>query len=887
MKTDTRQFLGWTARLRVVGRVLGLTALFAAIAGLFILLALGYEVGVGNVQSAMGEAVGAALIAAFMFVVGGGLTVIWFVIELIGWLGGSGQRSATGANSLVQVALAVAVFVGVNVLAFHYFTRVDFTRNKEFTLPQSVADEMRKLTGQTTIVVLQRHKTFGQLSDRRDVDDFAYDTAAERKVVSKVRDLVDQFRLLGPQFNVVALDYGAPDYDRDLQEVTDHRPGLRESIAAAPENSIFFYPDDRVQTLAADEARRREVLGRHMHTQADPKSAGSVFAYEGNIPRLSFNEFYQLDKSASKAANPDPDGKARGNLVLRPQGVEAFARRVLAIQEKRPKVGFLIIHEALSTNVSEGWQEQYTSHGLRKTLEDHGFEVVDVLVKKWPPREEPSPAAYNLEETRFEQYEAELESIEDDLRSLREEKDQATAFYKLFKESSLDDLNKKFRARLRREITEEYRERQLKAVADALARIDERSAELEKDRVETEAKVQALMRNERAFEDRRVSDVKAKLARLAADCDLLIIPRHTLINTTSRQLIDPPLYKLSSPQVEVIKDFMKAGKPVLACLGPNSDPQTPPGFEPLDDFEKLLAERGIELGRQTVLFDVESKGFASRQAGNLLGGSPSEIPPVNFPEAPAGKRANPIAQAMRATASSADQHLELRLRHPRPIYLLDGVGERAPFAADFMATAPASWNEEQPFPSMRQVGPREVVVSPPRFDATPFDDPKKGTHDAERRGPFSVAVAIESSMPVDWYDADYASYRKAASLSSPLDGGLLAACLTARSAVDTDKETKAAIAQTARKTGRLVVIGQGGLFSGKQLSPAHEQLLLHTCNWLLKRDDRLPRTEQEWSYPRVQRDERESFLWKYGPFLGLPAFFLYVGLIVWIVRRVR
>ena len=84
-----------------------------------------------------------------------------------------------------------------------------------------------------------------------------------------------------------------------------------------------------------------------------------------------------------------------------------------------------------------------------------------------------------------------------------------------------------------------------------------------------------------------------------------------------------------------------------------------------------------------------------------------------------------------------------------------------------------------------------------------------------------------------------------------------------------------------------MVIGQGGLFSGKQLGPAQEQLLLHTCNWLLKRDDRLPRTDAEWSYPRVQRDEREGFLWKYGPFLGLPAFFLYLGLIVWIVRRVR
>ena len=160
-----------------------------------------------------------------------------------------------------------------------------------------------------------------------------------------------------------------------------------------------------------EEALRRSTAGRPIHT-LPIKDSDKVYAYEGNIPRLSFNEFYQLDKSASKAANPGPDGKPRGNLVLRPQGVEAFARRVLAIQEKRPRVGLLVIHEALATNVSEGWQEQYTSHGLRRTLEDHGFEVVDVLLKKWKQGEEPSPAAYNLEETQFERREAELEGIE-------------------------------------------------------------------------------------------------------------------------------------------------------------------------------------------------------------------------------------------------------------------------------------------------------------------------------------------------------------------------------------------------------------------------------------------------------------------------------------------
>ncbi|MBO0699812.1 MAG: hypothetical protein J2P46_15550 [Zavarzinella sp.] len=882
MKTDTRLSLGWAARTRLFARVLGLTGLFAALVGLFVLLALGREISLNGLRTGI-EGTGTAQWASALVAIGVAVAVLVLLIEVLAAVGGSGRRSASGASAAVQIVLALAVFVGINYYSFHYFKRTDLTREREFTLPTHVADELRKLRGQTTIVVLQQHKTFGQLSPKPDI----YDYAAERKVVDKVHDLVEEFRLLGPQFRVVSLDVEAIGYEKQLDAETGRRPGLKEAIAAAPENSIFFYPDDRVEPLAKAEAQRRAALGRRVHSQADPKDSAQVFAYEGNIPRLSFNEFYQLDKSASKAANPGPDGEPQGNLVLRPQGIEAFARRVLAIQEKRPKVGLLIIHEALSTDLSEGWQEQYTSHGLRRTLEDHGFDVVDVLLKKWPPREEPSPAAYNKDETKFERLEAELESIEDDLRGLREERDQIMAVHKMFRESSLEDLNKKLRTRIRREITEDFRQQQLQMMEDALARGQERQAELEKDRADTEAKVQALMKNERAFEDRRVTDVKAKLARVIADCDLLIIPRHTLINTTARQYIDPPLYKLSSNQVEVIRDFMKQGKPVLACLGPNADPQIPPGVEPLDDFEKLLADRGVELGRQTVIFDVEAKGFASRQAGNLLGGAPSEIPPVTFPDPPAGKKPNPVAEAMRATAHSADQQLELRLRHPRPVYVYPGIADRMPFAPDFMVTSAASWNEEQPFPTMRQVGPRELLVSPPRYEATPFDDPKKGTHDEERRGPFPVAVAVEGAMPVEWYDAGYTDFRKAAAVSGPLDRGLLSACLSARAAVEPDKETKALVPQKQRATGRLVVIGQGGLFSGKQLSPAYEQLLLHTTNWLLNRDERLPRTDAEWTYPRVQRGDKESFLWRYGPFLGLPAAFLYLGLIVWIVRRVR
>ena len=344
------------------------------------------------------------------------------------------------------------------------------------------------------------------------------------------------------------------------------------------------------------------------------------------------------------------------------------------------------------------------------------------------------------------------------------------AFYKLFKETPLDELNKKFRARLRRDIDEDFRQRQLRAVDDGVKRMEERTAELEKDRVDTEAKLQALMKNERAFEDRRVTDVKSKLKRIAATCDLLIIPRHTLINTTEQQLITPSLFSLSPAQVEVVKDFMKQGKPVLACVGPNIEPRQPAGLEPLDDFEKLLGDRGIELGRQAVMFDVEAKAFAARRAGDMLGGTPIEIPPVNFPDTHADKKANPIAAAMAATSRSADQQLELRLRHPRPIYLAPGIGERLPFAADFMSTSPASWNEEQPFGSMRQVSATQAIVTPPRYDATPFDDPKRHARRGTP-GPFTAVAMNRQCRSV--VRRRLRDNRKAATISNGLDGGLL------------------------------------------------------------------------------------------------------------------
>src|SRR5262249_4278231 len=388
--------------------------------------------------------------------------------------------------------------------AFNYFKRWDLTRKHEFTLPTAVADELRKLKGQTTIVVLQQHKTFGQLSPKPDI----YDYAAERKVVDKVHDLVDQFRLLGPQFRVVTLDVEAIGYADQLEAETAGRPGLKEAIEAAPENSIFFYPDDRVETIAREEALRRTALGRRVHTRPVGPKDERVKAYEGNIPRLSFNEFYQLDKSASKAANPGPDGKPGGNLVLRPQGVESFAQRVLAIQEKRPKVGLLVIHELLTSAKDTTDRNVYTSAGLRKSLEDRGLEVVEVVVKKWGEPGGPKPAAYNLIETQFERYEAILEGIDEQRRDLLENRDEVEKAQKVFRDTPLEELQRRLRGRVRVEVNEELRKDQLRAIADALKQIDERLAELAQDRRDTDAQMTALSRNERAFEDKRVTDIK-------------------------------------------------------------------------------------------------------------------------------------------------------------------------------------------------------------------------------------------------------------------------------------------------------------------------------------------------------------------------------------------
>jgi hypothetical protein len=427
---------------------------------------------------------------------------------------------------------------------------------------------------------------------------------------------------------------------------------------------------------------------------------------------------------------------------------------------------------------------------------------------------------------------------------------------KVWSTSTPEELSKRYAKQLaqarRKSITEEMRKAELGSIRTTLAfeRLQLNQYRQARDEV---AKEKATLNVDHAAEQRRVTDLKAKLERALADCDLLLIPRMTLRNINTEERIPNRVYRLEDAQVEALKEFLKAGKPLLACFGPTNEPAdrmrgdpTPPGP---DRLEELLVELGVKFGKQTVLFGTDSKSFAERRSGLQIAGTNIKPPPVSFDWEPGTGRPkdltpptdaapHQIRESMRITARGTTQKLDLNIRHPRPIYFEPGGDQKLTYQPEFLMSDRDSWNEENPFPSRERT---------PRFDVPKKEDPAKGTLDERRRGPFPLGVAADVKLPASWY---------------------------------ADSKTNAA-------TTRLAVIGHGGFFVGPELKPVEEQMLLHTCNWLLGRDDRLPQQGHVWKYPRVDLTEREQTLWWLGTQFGLPALFVYLGMVVWLVRRLR
>ena len=877
---DTRQRTTWGSRFRFLIRAVGLTGVAAVGVGGMLAAATLPPVDFGSwpalqtlpdvlkaaVDGGHGEL---AQIGASALVGGGAAVLVALVIELLGALFlGVGRRTVAGTAATVGVVAAVALLVIVNLYSFTHYARYDCTRDRRFTLKPELAAELGKLraSSPTTIVVHQTHN-FGNLSPTRD----SFTKGAEAEVTAKVNDLIDQFREFGPQFKVVVLDKETFEYRNGLKELTKDAPELLAAITAAPENSIFFHANKRVQ-------------------------------------RLAFSEFMQLDRTAS-----DTSDERQANLVLVPQGTDTFARRILAVQERRPKAAVCVIHELLTTGADDP-ENRFTMAGLKKSLTAQGFDVVDVVLRNWSraqSRGDIKPSADSREESRLDRLEGELDEVDIEVASARAEIAQFEAI--LARIDKLKgrpwDERKAFYQRLfGRTPAEDQEPAVIAALTKSLKRAQDDLVEAKRKKDEAEKKLAEALKDERPLQDRRMTDVAAKLTKQLADVDLLVVPRYTIEDAMKGPGIDATLHGLSKEQVKVVKEFMKSGKPVLACLGPITpqiDPQrsgeSPDDFdkrvakeigEAADGFERLLAERGVELGRSVILFDGETRALAGGDP--FSGRRPTEVPPLVLAEPPAADatlQPNPIAAAFRLTSRVAEQKLDVRLRAVRPVGLVPEWQPKQPFAAEIAFTTGDTWNELQPYPRMarRQDGSRGFAYKP-KYEPLDVNDSKRGTRDEERRGPFPVAVAVENKIPVSWFDENASATdtsplrspaereQAAAALLLPLDG-VFAAGLT----VAADKRD--------RPTQRTVVFGSGTVFSGGELKPPQEKLLLHTVNWLTNRADRLPKSataeEPEWHYPRVAMSERDRILWRFGTAIGLPMIAAYCGLLAMMRRRMR
>ena len=90
-------------------------------------------------------------------------------------------------------------------------------------------------------------------------------------------------------------------------------------------------------------------------------------------------------------------------------------------------------------------------------------------------------------------------------------------------------------------------------------------------------------------------------------------------------------------------------------------------------------------------------------------------------------------------------------------------------------------------------------------------------------------------------------------------------------------------------TVRVAVIGQGHVFieDDAAQAPVKETLLLTLTNWLLGRDDLLPSDASPWSYPRVSGEMFGDRYVDARILLLMPFFFVYIGAVVFLMRRVR
>ena len=263
-----------------------------------------------------------------------------------------------------------------------------------------------------------------------------------------------------------------------------------------------------------------------------------------------------------------------------------------------------------------------------------------------------------------------------------------------------------------------------------------------------------------------MTDLKAKMLELLAECDLLIVPRMTLRNVTcQRPASRSRLYRLDDAQVEAVKEFLKAGKPVLACFGPTNEPadraarRRRPGRTASRSCSSQL---GIQFGKQTVLFDADSKSFAERRTNLFATGSTNEAAGAVRAAGRAAAalyspgRRRPSRRAGRAAAGQPD----------RPSMAVAEPQRRRRSELDLAAQAPAAGllrarrSRASRRPSRGSCSPTRTAgtrtsrsrrASGRRASSRPSRTTRpRARRDEKRRGPFPVGVAVETTVPAEW-----------------------------------------------------------------------------------------------------------------------------------------
>ena len=881
-KTDTRHRTGFGHWLRFGVRALGLTGTLALGAGLMLTPEGGLH-WKELLASASGVNGAFARVTTSMIVAGAALVAILLILELAGSIMQSaGRKAAEGTNAALQIVLAVALLLVVNALSFEHYFRTDTTRDERFTIGGDLQQRLKKLNPETPtkVIVLQRDKTANIEPDNPG----ALEAAAQAKVVEKVRDVVEELRELGPRFQVSVLATRDENFEAQLEKLTGK---LEAPAGESPEAAA----------KRETENRERQLLNAAIRNAPE----NSVFfAANGRVQRLGFNQFYLLDKTASRSQDR-PEGR---NLVLVPQGKAAFIEKVLALEERTPKVALLTIHPLLTTKLDN---DDYSASGLRRALENQGYEVTDVLLKRWAGRGTPPAAADSFAEKELTTLERSLPAAQFAVTRYESQAEAVGKLLERLKKSSIDEINRLLRNRLPRNLADED---DRKSLLDSLSAQEFSFRELAKEKraelAKNEAEYYELLKDDRAVESLRNQDVKAKLQGYVRDCDLLIVPRLTMMQLSNRAAVPAWLHSMNKDQADVVREFMKAGKPVLFAMGPTAADPPEPNETSNDDIEKMLARLGIDLGSDAIITDAEVKATPDSDDPFAVPADPFQLRTgLEFPSAPLpGKKPNPVAVSSRAAAHSVDADLDAN-RKPdaanvnttkiaekkrvvfsiarnggyRSVTVTPPVLAGLSYSPEILHTIEKSWNESKPLKEEGYV---------PTFDPPKPDDPKKGGREDEVMKAYTVGVALEAKVPAEWNDP------KASMVKFFHDAMALAPGVSAfppgLAISSTQSPDALGSAPADAKTLRVIVYGHGGMFIGKTLDPGRETLLLNSVNWLLNRSDRLPADkpeEQKWRYPRVALSPERLNLWSKATQFGLPAIAIYSCFMVLMIRRMR